>query len=172
MRNSLSVNRISLSLNEKLFVHGASGKAFTLFFICKINKVGDGGPACLKNPNVGVSFLVVEREKRESSFKGSPYRRQDLEAGGGSRSGGFDDDAVEASSGPFDIGSTKHIPIERWRVCSLLHLSLSLYFSLCSVFQPSWNLNLICMVSITVSNGRRRSEEEGKAYVTGGTVDS
>ena len=69
-----------------------------------------------------------------SLFKGSPYRRQDLEADGGSRSGGFndDDDAGEASSGIFDIGSTKHIPIERlrrWRVCSLLHLSLSLSLS-------------------------------------------
>ena len=130
--------------------------------------VGDG---------VIVSPATVNSEPTEMSiFKGSPYRRQDLEAGGGSRSGGFDDDddAGEASSGPFDIGSTKHVPIERWRVCSLLHLSLSLslYFSLCSVFPPSWNLNLICMVWIAVSNGRRRSEEEGKAYVTGGTGDS
>lgn len=65
-----------------------------------------------------------------SLFKGSPYRRQDLEAGG-DRSGRFDDDddAGEASSGPFDIDSTKNIPIERlrrWRVCLLLHFSLSL----------------------------------------------
>ncbi|KAJ9689361.1 hypothetical protein PVL29_014846 [Vitis rotundifolia] len=59
-----------------------------------------------------------------SRFKGSPYRRQDLEVGG-SRSGGFDDDdnAGETSSGPFDIDSTKNIPIERlrrWRQAALV----------------------------------------------------
>ena len=81
-----------------------------------------------------------------SRFKGSPYRRQDLEVGD-SRSGGFDgdDDAGETSSGPFDIDSTKNIPIarlRRWRVCLLLllllllslSLSLSLSVFLCAVW--------------------------------------
>ncbi|RVW75943.1 Calcium-transporting ATPase 10, plasma membrane-type [Vitis vinifera] len=59
-----------------------------------------------------------------SRFKGSPYRRQDLEVGD-SRSGGFDgdDDAGETSSGPFDIDSTKNIPIarlRRWRQAALV----------------------------------------------------
>ncbi|KAL6331936.1 hypothetical protein AAG906_020285 [Vitis piasezkii] len=59
-----------------------------------------------------------------SRFKGSPYRWQDLEVGG-SRSGGFDGDdhAGETSSGPFDIDSTKNIPIaqlRRWRQAALV----------------------------------------------------
>ena len=80
-----------------------------------------------------------------SRFKGSPYRRQDLEVGD-SRSGGFDgdDDAGETSSGPFDIDSTKNIPIarlRRWRVCLLLLLLLLLLLSL------SLCLSVRCLVA-------------------------
>ena len=105
--------------------------AFWFEIVVWTDFVGDG---------VIVSPAAVNSEPTEMSiFKGSPYRRQ----GGGSGSGGFDDDndAGEASAGPFDIGGTKHIPIERlrrWRVCSLLHLSLSLSLSL-SLF-----LSLLC----------------------------
>ena len=90
--------------------------AFWFEIVVWTDFVGDG---------VIVSPATVNSEPTEMSiFKGSPYRRQ----GGGSRSGGFDDDddAGEASSGPFDIGGTKHIPIERLRRWRVVHCFISL----------------------------------------------